>query len=486
MADNSIQSKMSNSLKWSSLAEIAAKLIVPITNLILARLLTPEAFGVVASATMVISIADLFSDSGFQKFIIQHDFSDELHLFQSANIAFSSNLTLSMILWAIIALFSDKIAALVGSPGLGIVIIVAAASLPVTSFSSIQSGLFKRIFNFRVLFYSRVIAACVPLVVTVPLALLGFSYWSMIIGTIANNVVVATILTLKSEWRPRLYFNPEGFKEMFSFSIWSLAESVGTWLTSYIGTFIVGGILSQYYLGLYKTTMTTVNGIFAIVTTATTSVLFASLSRLQNDKTEYDKTYVNFIKLVSIIIIPLGFGIFVFKDFVTGILLGSQWDKTIPFVGIYSLMSCFTLVYGQFASEYYRGLGRPQASVITTLLHLVALIPALIYGANLGFLHLSYARSLIKIEQILAYWCVLWICFRFNPLIILKETMKPIISALIMSVVGFLLLRMFNSIWSQIVVIVICIITYFVSYVFICRGKKDVLALIKMFAGKFK
>lgn len=54
MADNSIQSKMSNSLKWSSLAEIAAKLIVPITNLILARLLTPEAFGVVASATMVI------------------------------------------------------------------------------------------------------------------------------------------------------------------------------------------------------------------------------------------------------------------------------------------------------------------------------------------------------------------------------------------------------------------------------------------------
>ena len=214
----------------------------------------------------------------------------------------------------------------------------------------------------------------------------------MIIGTIVNNVVVATILTLKSKWRPHFYFNLNGFKEMFSFSIWSLAESVGTWLTSYIGTFIVGGILSQYYLGLYKTTVTTVNGIFAIVTTATTSVLFASLSRLQNDKAEYDKTYTNFIKIVSIIIIPLGFGIFIFKDFVTRILLGSQWGETIPFVGIYGLMSCFTLVYGQFASEYYRGLGKPQASVITTFLHLVALIPALIYGANLGFLHLSLSR----------------------------------------------------------------------------------------------
>lgn len=486
MSEKSIQSKMSDSLKWSTLAEIAAKLIVPITNIILARLLTPEAFGVVASATMVISIADLFSDSGFQKFIIQHEFSDIYHLHRSANIAFSSNLTISMILWGIIAIFSDKIASLVGSSGLGSVIIVAAVSLPVTSFSSIQSGLFKRDFNFQVLFYSRIIAACVPLVVTVPLAILGFSYWSMIIGTITNNVVVAVILTLKSKWRPHLYFNLEGFKEMFSFSIWSLAESIGTWLTSYIGTFIVGGVLSQYYLGLYKTTMTTVNGIFAIVTTATTSVLFASLSRLQNNKKEYDETYVNFIKLVSIIIVPLGFGIFVFKDFVTAILLGNQWSETIPFVGVYGLMSCFTLVYGQFASEYYRGLGKPQASVITTILHLVALIPALIIGANAGFLQLSYVRSLIKIEQILAYWCVLWIGFRFNPSTILKRTVKPIISALIMSTTGILLLRVSIDIWMQILTIVICIAVYFVSYIFVCNGKNDMVALFKMFTGKSK
>ena len=99
----------------------------------------------------------------------------------------------------------------------------------------------------------------------------------------------------------KTFFQKE-FYEMFSFSAWSLVESLGTWLSSYIGTFIVGGILSVYYLGIYKTTMTTVNGIFAIVTSATTTVLFSTLSRLQNSKTEYDKTYLDFIKIVSILL----------------------------------------------------------------------------------------------------------------------------------------------------------------------------------------
>ena len=131
--------------------------------------------------------------------------------------------------------------------------------------------------------YARIISALIPLVITVPLAIIGLSYWSLVIGSIIGNLVTAAILTKLSEWKPKLF--QKEFYEMFSFSAWSLVESLGTWLSSYIGTFIVGGILSVYYLGIYKTTMTTVNGIFAIVTSATTTVLFSTLSRLQNSKT---------------------------------------------------------------------------------------------------------------------------------------------------------------------------------------------------------
>ena len=69
--------KIINATKWSTISEILAKLIAPLTNMLLARLLSPEAFGVVASITMVVNFADLLSDSGFQKYLIQHEFENE-------------------------------------------------------------------------------------------------------------------------------------------------------------------------------------------------------------------------------------------------------------------------------------------------------------------------------------------------------------------------------------------------------------------------
>lgn len=481
---NDIQGKSSNALKWSSLAEILAKIVTPISNMILARLLTPEAFGVVATVTMVISFADMFSDSGFQKFLVQHEFDNDEKLKLSANVAFSSNIALSIFLWGILCIFNEQIAALVGNPGLGIVIIVAGFSLPVTSFSSIQTALFRRKFNFKVLFYSRIVAALIPLVITVPLAFIGLSYWALIIGTIIGNLSTAVILTVLSNWKPKISFRKREFIEMLSFSVWSLFESLGTWLSSYIGTFIVSSILTQYYVGLYKTTMTTVNGLFAIITTATTSVLFTSLSRLQNDKEEYDNYFVEFIRIVSILIIPIGFGTLVYRELVTKILLGSQWTETIPFVGIYGLMSCLTLVLGQYSSEYFRGLGKPKANVLMTVLHLIALIPVLIISANKGFLSLAYATSLVKIEQIIVFWGILWFGFKFNPLRIIKCIAKPTISAIVMSAIGYIMLTIFKSLILQVASVAVCMIVYFVVFVFILKGKNDVINMVKMFTGR--
>lgn len=483
---NDIQGKSSNALKWSSLAEVIAKVVVPISNMILARLLTPEAFGVVATVTMVISFADMFSDSGFQKFLVQHEFDNDEKLKISANVAFSSNIAISLFLWGLLCIFNDQIASLVGNPGLGIVIIVSGISLPITSFSSIQAALFRRKFNFKVLFYSRVVAALIPLIITVPLAFWGLSYWALIIGTIIGNLSTAIILTFLSDCKPRLSFKKSEFLDMLSFSIWSLFESLGTWLSSYIGTFIVSSILTQYYVGLYKTTMTTVNGLFAIITTATTSVLFTSLSRLQNNKEEYDDYFVDFIQVVSILIIPIGFGTLVYRNLVTQILLGSQWNETIPFVGVYGLMSCLTLVLGQYSSEYFRGLGKPKANVLMTVLHLAALVPVLIISANQGFLYLAYARSLVKIEQILVFWGILWFGFKFNPLRILKCVSKPMISATIMSVIGYFMLNFCKSYVLQFLSLLVCIIVYFGFYIIFLHGKNDVKNMIKMFTGKLR
>lgn len=77
MDNKGISKKIANATKWSTLTEFAAKIIIPVTNMILARLLTPEAFGVIATVTIIISFADMLTDSGFQKYLIQHEFKDK-------------------------------------------------------------------------------------------------------------------------------------------------------------------------------------------------------------------------------------------------------------------------------------------------------------------------------------------------------------------------------------------------------------------------
>ena len=195
----SLGQRAAGAAKWSILTQVVAKLISPITTMVLARLLTPDAFGVVATATMVTSLAGMISDAGFQKYLVQHEFKDEGERSLSACVAFWTNLAISLLIVGIVALFNGPLAAAVGNPGLGIVLIVASLSLPITSLVSVQTVLYQRALDFKTLFSAQVGSSALILFVSVPLALLGFDYWSMIIGTVSSNVLLAIWLTVKSE-----------------------------------------------------------------------------------------------------------------------------------------------------------------------------------------------------------------------------------------------------------------------------------------------
>ncbi|WP_284521567.1 oligosaccharide flippase family protein [Cytobacillus pseudoceanisediminis] len=247
MKENELRNKIFNATKWSSLAEVAAKIVSPLTNMVLARIIAPEAFGVVATVTMITSFADMFTDAGFQKYLVQHEFKNEEEKFKNANVAFITNFVISIFLWGIITLFSEQIAVLVGNPGLGSVVAIACIQLPLTAFSSIQMALYRRDFDFKTLFWIRMISIFIPVVVTIPLALLGLSYWSLIIGTLFMQFSNAILLTMKSKWKPKLFFSIATLKEMLSFSLWSLIEAVSIWLTTWVDAFIIGSILSEYF-----------------------------------------------------------------------------------------------------------------------------------------------------------------------------------------------------------------------------------------------
>ena len=466
MSDN-LNSRIVNATKWSAITEVMAKLVAPISTMVLARLLTPEAFGVVATLNLVITFAEIFTDAGFQRYLIQHEFKDDEDKDKSTNVAFWSNLVMSFVLWGIIAIFCEPIATLVGNPGLGHVLIVACVSIPIAAFSSIQMALFKRDFDFKTLFWRRLAMIVVPLGVTVPLAFWLRSYWALVIGTIVTNLVNALLLTIKSNWRPRRYYSFARLKDMFSFCSWSIVDSILVWATSYIDIFFIGRALSSYYLGVYKTSISTVGQFTSLVTASILPVIMPAISRLQNDIPEMRKTLLKFQKYTAVLLLPMGVGIFIFSDLITSVMLGSQWTEAAPFIGLWGLMEVITVIFSRFCSNVYPAIGKPRVSVIVQLLHLVVLIPAVIISCQYGFRALYITRSLVRLEGVLVNLIAVYILIKQSTWKMFTNILPELCSCLTMALTATVLLKLNSSMLVSIVWVSVCVFVYFVVlYIF--------------------
>ena len=482
MNSSQIKKNAVNATKWASITELSAKLVLPITNMILARILAPEAFGILATVIIIISFADMFADAGFQKFLIQYEFPSEENKFQYANVAFWTNFIISMLLWGIIFSYSEQIALILGNPELSIVIAVACIQLPITSFSSIQMALFRRHFDFKTLFYVRIVSVILPFIITIPLAYLGFDYWSLIIGNLVGQLFNALILTIKSKWKPRLFYNIKILKDMLSFSIWSLVEAIFIWLTAWVDVLIIGSLLNSYYMGLYTTSLNIINSMMALVTSATVPVLFSTLSRLQNNTEQFNKVFFNTQRLVSIIVLPVGVGIFLFSDLITWILLGENWSEASQIIGNWALTSAIMIVFGHYCSEVYRAKGQPKLSFLAQVLHLIVLVPVCIYSVQFGFWALVFVRSWIRIQFVLVHFLIMKYAIGIPISKIIRNVIPTIISASLMGIFGFILKQLNDGLMWQFLIIFLCCIFYFVILNFLFpKIKTDFLLFIRLF-----
>lgn len=454
----SLNSKVKTATKWSTIGEIAAKLVTPISSMVLARLLTPDAFGVVTTLTMIITFAEIFTDAGFQKYLVQHEFKDAQDREESTTVAFWSNLVMSFVLWGIIAIFADPLAALVGNPGLGYVLIVACVNIPIAAFSSIQMALYKRDLDFKTLFKVRIVSTLVPLIVTVPLAFWLRSYWALIFGTITVHTINAVLLTAYSKWKPRWFYSFAKLKEMLSFTVWSMIEAISIWLTHYFDVFIVGTMLSQYYLGLYKTSSTLVGQVMGLITAITTPILFSALSRLQNDEREFRRLFFRFQKVVGLLVLPIGMGFFLFSDLATEIILGNKWMEASGFIGLWGLTSAFTIVLSHYSSEVYRAKGKPKLSVLSQVLHIVVLWPTVLIAVKYGFQTLYIARSLVRLEGIFVNLCIMGWIMKMPIGRMITNILPSCLAAVCMLLV--LLLPATESLWINIVYAMVAVLIY--------------------------
>lgn len=467
------EQKVGHATKWSTITEFLTKLTIPLTNAILARLLDPEAFGVVATLSLVITFSEIFTDAGFQKYIVQHEFENDEDLNLSTDVAFWTNLVLSFLIWILITIFVHPVARWIGATGHETAIAIIGGQIPLMGFSSIQMARYRRSFAFKDLFVVRMSIALVPLIITVPCALIMRNYWALLAGNLVRDLLRAIVFSLRSGWKPKLRYSIKKLKEMISFSIWSVIENIMIWLSTNLGTIIVSTSLGAYYIGLYKTTNTTVYGYMGMFTVSTMPVLFSALSRCQNDRVQFESIYFKFQRMVALIIIPLGFGCLIYRELVTTILLGSQWKETSGYLGMLFFTYAMEIIFSHYNSEAFRSQGKPRLSVLAQFIYIVVKIPLFLWGAQYGYAVLTVITCISSYILIFLTSTIANIALGIHFTNVLCNVWPSMAASCLMAVVGIMAQRISHGFLWQVVSVGICVAVYASTMLVIPAGRRQ-------------
>lgn len=478
---------ISYSIKWSFISELFVKIISPITSMILARLIAPEAFGVVSSVLIITAFAEMFTDGGFQQYLIRHQFKSDNEFREYTSVVFWSNLGISFCFMIGIFFLAPILAGIVGTPEHADEIRVYSVILLLTSYSGTQYAVFKKQFKFKELGKLRIFGKMVPLFTTIPMAALGFGVWAIMIGNIVSEALIDLLLYLKSDVKIKFYYSFSCFSKMLHYSIGVLLNSVVAWTMTNLSIFMIGAFFSVYDQGLFQMSFNLVGQITSIITASTMGVFLSDLSAKQIRISEFNETIYKYQKGIGLVSIPLGVGFFVFRRFVTGIFLGDLYSDAVLLVGILGFVTCECITFIEIGQNICWAIGKPYYVVISNVIQVVLIFLVLIINKANDFAIVGPCICMLKFQLGLTHILLAKKASGFFMARCLFNLLPFYISSAVMGVVGYISLGLFGADARYSVLgIILSIVTYGICLMLFSDSRRLLLDFGKQVSVKLK
>jgi O-antigen/teichoic acid export membrane protein len=315
---------------WLTLSRLFVNLLGFLSTFVLARLLTPSDFGIVAIATSILAIALSVTDLSLGSSLVQRAELDEEH-FHSV---FTISLLRSLAVFVCIGLAAYPLARLYGDYRLGPVLIAIGFSSALPGLSSPTVALLARQLVFWQNFVLETVQKLVIFLGSVGFAILLQSYWALVIGTLAGSVASVICSYLIAPYFPKLGFSK--FRELLSYSFWlSMGNTINT-INWKFDQLVLGYLVGKAPLGIY----TMADNLSAIPVRESTlplaNTLFPAFARIAHDPDRLRQAYTRAQTLICAIAMPVGFGFAVVASPLVSLALGAKWHAAIPIIQILS------------------------------------------------------------------------------------------------------------------------------------------------------
>lgn len=329
-------------VKWTYIEKLSVQIVNFLVGLLLARLLSPDDFGLISMLGIFMAISQTMIDSGFPSALIRKIDVNE----RDYSTAFVFNVGVGLFCYAILFLCSGLIARFFKTPELCQIIKVYALVLPINSLSSAQYARLNHDLNFKFQAQVSLISVLISGTAGVALAFLGFGVWALVWQAISCAFLKTVLLFLFSQWKPSISFSVKSFKYLLSFGSKLLAAGMlhtiyQNFTSLAIGKFYSPTDLGYYYRGAHFATIPS-DGL----TTTFQKVTFPLFSQLQNDTERLAHVYRKYIKMTSILVFFLMTLLAALAKPVVVTLLTDKWMSSVQFLQIL----CFSYMFNHIST----------------------------------------------------------------------------------------------------------------------------------------
>ena len=336
MSEQTLKQATTKGLFWSSVERFSNQGVQFVFSIILARLLSPSDYGIIAMVTIFFAVAQSFVDSGFSNALVRKTHRVE----EDLSTCFYFNIGVGIIAYIVLFLIAPLVANFYNQPILSPIIRITGLEVMLNSLCVVQQALFTIKIDFKSQAKITLSATVISGIVGILLAYQGYGIWALVWQGVASSIVRMGLLWLMSKWRPRTGFSKSSFNYLFGYGSKLLASGLLDTIYNNIYPIVIGKFYNPAQLGNYSRALGWAQLPSANITSILQRVTFPVLSAIQDDTLRLQNSYRRLLKLSAFIVFPLMMGLAAIASPLIRVILTAKWDGCV----LYLQILCFALM----------------------------------------------------------------------------------------------------------------------------------------------
>ncbi|WP_276966154.1 lipopolysaccharide biosynthesis protein [Bacteroides graminisolvens] len=376
MKEQSLKQKTVGALLWNLLDRMGQQVLLFIVGIIVANILSVEDYALVGMLAIFTAIANIVLDSGFSSALIRKQDATE----EDYSSVFYFNLSISVILYAILFFAAPYIAQFYNQPLLTDLTRIIFLSLPFNSLSLIQNTLLNKKIEFKRLAKINFISLLISGGCSLAMAYNGLGVWTLAWQPVILSFSKSALLWMSNQWRPKLIFQLSNIQSLFGFASSLLLASLINSIFTNIYSVAIGKLYPTKDLGYYsqgnKISLMVISSIYSSLQAAT----YPIFSSIQDDKERSIRSYRKTIRFTAFLTFPLMIGLVSIAEPLISILLKKEWAGCIPFFQLTCIAGIFTILTSinqNFIKVYGRSDVIFKLEIVRTVLIILGLLVSL-------------------------------------------------------------------------------------------------------------